>query len=187
MRKFLFILLAVGMIFSTSCNKKSTSNSTSRPNSTSTSSAKKYQVSKVYKYYEQLAPRLKPKAGDKETIYIVSFWATWCVECRKEMPEMVRLDNKYKNNPKVKVLFVNLDDADRQRLVNPFLRKYNISGEVVSLTDPDQEKWIDAIDRKWTGSLPGTLFFKGEHRKFYTYPLSFTELERNIGFMKAKK
>lgn len=181
MRKLLFILLTVGTILNTSCNKKTTSNTTS------TSSSKKYQVSKVYKYYEQLAPRLGPRPGDDETIYIVNFWATWCVECRKKIPDMVKLDNKYKNNAKVKILFVNLDDADRQRLVNPFLRKYNISGEVVSLTDPDQEKWIDAIDGKWTGSLPGTLFFKGKHRKFYSYPLPYTELERNIGFMKAKK
>lgn len=83
---------------------------------------------------------------------------------------------------------MNLDGADRQRTVPAYLRNHNISGEVVALTDPDQGKWIDAIDGKWQGSLPGTLFFKGnKHRKFYGYPLSYAELERNIGFMKAKK
>jgi len=103
------------------------------------------------------------------------------------MPDMVRLDEKYRNNPKIKVLFVNLDDAKRQHLVPSYLRKHNIKGEVVSLTDPDQGKWIDGIDSKWNGGLPATLFFKGKHRKFYTYPLAFAEMDRNIGFMKEKK
>ena len=101
---------------------------------------------------------------------------------------MVKLDEKYRNNKNVKVLFVNLDESDRQKMVPTFLKKYGISGEVVSLTDPDQGKWIEAIDKNWNGSLPGTLFFKGnQDRKFYGYPLTYNELERNIGFMRNKK
>ncbi|MGB1216919.1 MAG: TlpA disulfide reductase family protein [Saprospiraceae bacterium] len=142
-------------------------------------------VSKVYHKYSQLAPRLEPDFDD-ETIYVVSFFATWCVQCRKEIPEMVKLDRKYRNNPKVKILFVNLDDASRQRKVRPFLKKHKITGEVVSLVDPNQEKWITAIKKNWNGSLPGTLFIKGFNRKFYNYPMTYQELERNISFMENK-
>lgn len=178
-RLFCIIILFIA-IASSSCNKKTSSNTTG--NNTS-----KYQVSKVYESFGELAPRLTARPSD-ETIYIVNFWATWCTQCRKEIPEMVKLDEKYRKNKNIQVLFVNVDELDRQRLVKPFLRKYNITGEVVSLVDPDQGKWIEGIDKNWNGSLPGTLFFKGnKHRKFYGYPLTYPELERNIGFMKAKK
>ncbi len=174
MRNFIGFCILLFCILS--CSPKQSSTTTS-----------KFTVSKVYDDYDQLASRLTARPSD-ETVYVVNFWATWCTQCRKEIPEMVRLDEKYRNNKNVKVLFVNLDEPSRQRMVPSFLRKYEISGEVVALTDPDQEKWIEAIDKNWNGSLPGTLFFKGnQHKKFYGYPLTYSELERNIGFMKNKR
>ncbi len=172
-------ILILLVVLSGSCNNK---------NADATQAvlvSKPYKVSKVYYDYEKMSHRLEANENDN-TIYVVNFWATWCVQCRKELPEMVKLDEKYKNNDKVKILFVNLDDADRQRFVNPFLRKYNVRGEVISLVDPDQEMWIDSIEKTWNGSLPGTLFFKGKYRKFYGYPLTYAELERNIEFMNNK-
>jgi thiol-disulfide isomerase/thioredoxin len=181
MKHLLFIALLLGIIFSFSCNKTTSSSASS------SSTNQRYQVSKVYDSFDEFAHRITARPDD-ETIYVVNFWATWCTQCRKEIPEMVKLDRTFKNDKSVKILFVNLDAENRQRSVPAYLRNYNITGEVVSLTDPNQEEWIDAIDEKWQGSLPGTLFFKGnKHRKFYSYPLSYAELERNIGFMKAKK
>jgi hypothetical protein len=80
-----------------------------------------------------------------------------------------------------------LDAANRQHLVLPYLKKYDIQGEVVSITDPAQGKWILQISPRWNGSLPGTLFLKGDkQRKFYGYPLTLGELERNTRFIKDK-
>ncbi len=177
MKKYFSFLFLFILIFS--CNKKTTSTTTSNNSSTL------YKVSKVYEKYEQLAPRLEPDYDDN-TIYIVNFWATWCSQCLKEIPEMVRLEKKYRANKNIKILFVNLDDSSTQKRVNPFLKKHNIQGEVVALTDPNQDKWIRLVDYKWRGSLPGTLFIKGVNRKFYAYPLSYNELELNIEFMKNK-
>ena len=186
MKKILQLIIVLGIIVCSSCIPKNPGLTTTKPNGNKQETPK-YKISKVYTSYEQLAPRLTADAKD-ETIYVVNFWATWCVQCRKEIPEMVKLQERFKNDKKVKILYVNLDEAKRQKLVEPFLEKYEIEGEVVSLTDPDQEKWISAIEKNWNGSLPGTLFFKGnKHRKFYGYPLSYPELERNIGFMRAKK
>ena len=178
MKHLLSITLLLGILFSFSCNKGTSSNA---------SSNQRHKVSKVYNSFDDFKHRLIASPDDK-TIYVVNFWATWCTQCRREIPEMVKLDRNFKNDKSVKILFVNLDEADRQRLVPTYLRNHNITGEVVALTDPDQEKWIEAINKKWSGALPGTLFFKGDkHRKFYNYPMTYAELERNIGFMKAKK
>ncbi len=177
MQKILYLLFMI--LISVSCNNNTQSIAGEEKKQ------KPYRVSKVYYEYEKMEHRLQAEENDN-TIYVVNFWATWCVQCRKELPEMVKLDEKYKKDNNVKILFVNLDEEDRQRFVNPFLRKYNIRGEVISLVDPDQEKWINGIEKSWSGSLPGTLFFKGKHRKFYGYPLTYDELERNIDFMKNK-
>lgn len=138
---------------------------------------------KVYDSFAEFESLLETSTNE---IHVVNFWATWCTQCRKEIPEMVKLSEKYKKNKKIKILYVNLDESDRQHLVVPYLRKYNIKGEVVSLIDPDQGVWIDQIEKSWNGSLPGTLFFKGKHRKFYGMPLTFDELERNIKYMEKK-
>lgn len=169
---FLFLLVI------SSCNPRTVTDARTKSGSA--------RVAKIYKTYEEFAPRIHPKTNDK-TIYIVNFFATWCTQCRKEIPHLVALDKKYKNNSGVKVLFVNLDEKSRQSYVPSFMKKYGIQSEVVSLIDPDQEKWITAINKSWNGSLPGTLFIKGKHREFYSYPLTYPELERNIGFMKAKR
>lgn len=143
-------------------------------------------VSKVYFHYEDLLPRMQREADD-QNILVVNFWATWCGQCRKEIPDMVQLDEKYRNSEEVEVLFVNVDEFKRQHLVNPFLEEYGIKGTVVSLIDPDQDKWVQALHPGWNGQLPGTLFIMGEHRKFYNYPLSYNVLERSLDFMRAKR
>jgi thiol-disulfide isomerase/thioredoxin len=37
---------------------------------------------------------------------VVDFWATWCGPCKKSLPAMQLMVNKYKNDPNVKFLFI---------------------------------------------------------------------------------
>lgn len=40
----------------------------------------------------------RARLGDyKGKVVLINFWATWCVPCRAEMPELVRWQNEYKN------------------------------------------------------------------------------------------
>ncbi len=40
--------------------------------------------------------------------YVVNFWATWCVPCKKELPDLSSLDQKLENN-KIDVLTISID------------------------------------------------------------------------------
>ncbi len=53
---------------------------------------------------------------------LVNFWATWCVPCRDEMPELERLS---KEETRLQVIGVTLDDD--ANLAREFLRRSAVS------------------------------------------------------------
>ena len=41
---------------------------------------------------------------------IISFWASYCKPCKKEMPVMVELEKKYGKSKNIQLVFINVDD-----------------------------------------------------------------------------
>jgi len=66
-------------------------------------------------------------------VVLVNFWATWCPPCRKEMPDLQALYDKYKDQGFV-VLAISDEEAAK---VNPFLAERKISYPV--LLDPGRK------------------------------------------------
>jgi peroxiredoxin len=63
-------------------------------------------------------------------VVLVNFWATWCPPCRKEMPDLDALYNKFKDQGFV-VLAISDEEAAK---VSPFITEHKISYPV--LLDP---------------------------------------------------
>lgn len=57
-------------------------------------------------------------------VVLLNFWATWCAPCRKEMPSIQRLWERYKSKDFV-VLAVSEDDGETQQ-VSDFIRKVKV-------------------------------------------------------------
>lgn len=120
---------------------------------------------------DQLNTRLE---NGKDTIYIINFWATWCVPCVKEIPNFEKLNEQYKSE-KLKILLICVDfKSQLNTSVIPFIKKRNLRNEVFLLDEKDQQEYINRIDTSWSGSIPATLFVKKSTRKFiekeFTYP-----------------
>lgn len=102
--------------------------------------------------------------NDKNTTYVVNFWATWCAPCVKELPYFEQLNSQNKN---VKVVLVSLDFKNQfEAKLLPFLERKSIKSEVVLLTDKDYNTWLPKVDKDWSGSIPATLIIKDGKRVF---------------------
>jgi thiol-disulfide isomerase/thioredoxin len=127
--------------------------------------------------FDQLEPRLSTTS---DSIYLVNFWATWCVPCVKELPEFEKINEIY-SDEKVKVLLVSLDNPRHMesRLI-PFIDEHNLNSEIVLLDDTNSNRWIPLVDQSWGGSIPATIVFTRNSRDFYEKVFTYEELENIV-------
>lgn len=129
--------------------------------------------------YEQLELRIQ-KEDDK--LVVVNFWSTTCAPCVRELPDFMRINEKYKNNPQFKMILVSLDRAKDKEKVIQFIKKKNLTAEVILLDDIKRmNTWIPRFDKNWEGNIPVTAFYKnGEKVNFNDGEMSKEELENTI-------
>jgi peroxiredoxin len=60
-------------------------------------------------------------------VAVIAFWATWCVPCRGELPEVQRVYQRYQGDPRVAILAVDIADRDSSEQARAFLRKNGLS------------------------------------------------------------
>ncbi len=93
---------------------------------------------------------------DTDSLYIINFWATWCLPCIKEMPYFQQASEAYADQ-KVRFIFVSLDFPDKLDAVNAFVAKKGLKEEVLLLDETNANEWIPRIDDQWSGAIPATL------------------------------
>ncbi len=89
--------------------------------------------------------RLQEQRGK---VLLVNFWATWCGPCRKEMPHLNRISDKYKSAGLV-LLGVNIDEDVRNAA--DVASKLKVSFPVLLDTDKSVSKLYDL------NSMPSTM------------------------------
>jgi peroxiredoxin len=60
-------------------------------------------------------------------VVLVNFWATWCPPCRKEMPDLQALFDKYKGQG---LIILSISDEEAAK-VTPFIKQQNITYPII--------------------------------------------------------
>lgn len=102
---------------------------------------------------DQLKAVLK---NDGENYKLINVWATWCGPCVTEFPYFVDMNRMYRNR-EFELVTITLDDMARKPNALNFLVKKQASSKNYIFTG-DKYAFIEAVDKKWEGSLPYTLF-----------------------------
>ena len=115
-----------------------------------------------------------------DEIYVINFWATWCTPCVEELPHFESINTTYKHKG-INVVLVSLDKQKHitDRLF-PFLEKHDIRSEVMVLNDANPNTWIDRVDPHWSGSIPITIIYSKDKRRFYERTFKLKELKNEV-------
>jgi thiol-disulfide isomerase/thioredoxin len=109
---------------------------------------------------------------------IVNFWATWCAPCVAEIPYFQEEVKKYAEQ-KAELVLVSLDfeDAYPSKIAS-FIKKNNYDARFFWLNETNADHFCPVIDKKWTGSIPSTLFVNNKkgYRKFFERQLTHPQL-----------
>jgi thiol-disulfide isomerase/thioredoxin len=88
-------------------------------------------------------------------VIIINFWATWCGPCRAEIPDLVTLQEKYRD--RLQVIGISEDEASPD-LVKRFAADHHINYPVI-MTTPEIGKLFPGI-----GALPTSFIIDRESR-----------------------
>jgi thiol-disulfide isomerase/thioredoxin len=90
---------------------------------------------------------------------LINFWATWCVPCRKEFPDLVKIDLEYRGRG-LEFVVISADDVSELKADVPkFLGRMRAAMPAYLLNATDTEAAIAQIDPTWGGELPATFLF----------------------------
>lgn len=119
-------------------------------------------------------------AKNKGKVVLLNFFATWCVPCHTEFPDIVKLQNKYKSQG-LQVIEVSMNDISEKDEMQKFLteQKPPFPVYLASSTDDDFYK---AVDARWDTALPMTLIYDrdGKVRNFYVEGKNLAQFEKDV-------
>lgn len=89
-------------------------------------------------------------------VLIVNFWATWCVPCLREVPDLLKLESEFGSRG-VKLIGVAVDDPSPQAAqVEQFRRKYFPTFMTYARIGPEMDELASVIDPAWNEVVPTT-------------------------------
>ena len=87
-------------------------------------------------------------------VMIVNFWATWCPPCREEIPDLIKLQEAYRDH--LQVIGISADDGPE--IVNKFVAEHGINYPIVMLTDELRKTFPGVF------ALPTSFVLDGDRR-----------------------
>jgi thiol-disulfide isomerase/thioredoxin len=118
---------------------------------------------------------------------IVTFWATFCMPCAKEIPYFQNTAGRFKENG-VELLLVSLDLPDYYPAkIAAFAKKSDYTARILWLNETNADYFCPKVDTGWSGGIPCSLFINNatRYRRFFDRQLTESQVEPAIKEMIA--
>jgi thiol-disulfide isomerase/thioredoxin len=117
-------------------------------------------------------------AGWHGKVVLLNFWATWCPPCREEIPELVDLASRYKDQ--LQIVGVSMDDEAPQQ-VRMFAKRFGINYSVVMASPEmvDEYGGVPALPTSFIINREGRIVQK--HVGLYPIEVYETEVRALLG------
>ena len=106
--------------------------------------------------------------NNTKKLRLINLWATWCVPCVEEFPELVTLNRMYRDRG-FELVSISTDDSSAKSKALEFLGKQQSSSPNYIYTGDDKYKLMEAIDPKWQGALPYSLLIEPGGKIVYAH------------------
>ncbi len=104
------------------------------------------------------------RAGGARLV-LLNVWATWCVPCREEFPDLMRLRREFRERG-LRLVLVSADTDSQIPEAKRFLAAQGVDFLTYLKQDADMP-FIDSLDARWSGALPATLLYDGAGRQLW--------------------
>ena len=172
--KTFFFLLLTGLILTVGCGDSQNESQTGKEKVPDIST---YEVALLDQ------PALQKLISQRNgRILLINVWATWCIPCREEFPDLVRLTTTFQDRP-VDVVAISADYPDEiDSKVIPFLQSQQVNFPVYVQNFERQEDFINFLNREWSGALPASFIYSisGEQKFFLLGKQSYLEFSSAI-------
>ncbi len=126
-----------------------------------------------------LEQKIKERSGK---LLFVNVWATWCVPCVEEFPDLVKIYNDYRDKD-IEFLSFSVDFGNKaDSLVGAFLKLQNAHFPVYIVKEESSENFINLLSSEWSGAVPATFIYdrKGSLVKYFSGAHSYREFKEGI-------
>ncbi|GBD86558.1 thiol-disulfide oxidoreductase ResA [bacterium BMS3Abin03] len=128
MLKMPFILFVVFTISIYGCKQNSSNDENSKQNTLQEVTENSLDKAPDFSLYTLDGTKIKLSDYKGKTV-ILDFWATWCPPCRKGIPDLVSIQDKFKDD--LVIIGISLDQPATQKDLPPFIENYGINYPVV--------------------------------------------------------
>lgn len=118
--------------------------------------------------------------GAGARVVLMNTWATWCVPCREEFPDLMRVHREYRDRG-VRLLMVSADFEDELPAARRFLAAQGVDFPTFIKKDDDM-RFINGISPAWSGALPASALYDAAGRQlwFHEGRLTYEELKTRL-------
>jgi peroxiredoxin len=88
--------------------------------------------------------------GEKDKLYVFSFWATWCTPCIQELDELNDVQAEWKKNINFEVIAVSIDDSRTQKRVKPLTSGKEWDFKILLDSNQDLKRALSIVNVPYT-------------------------------------